>query len=68
MKKNFYYYWFASASISLADVIYIMVITTFIYQETDSAFIASLFPLFKALARIVAGFTAPLLLGKSKVI
>ncbi|MDM5198068.1 MFS transporter [Fictibacillus enclensis] len=65
MKTPFYFYWFASTSISLADVIYIMVITTFIYQQTGSAFQASLFPLLKALANFAAGFTAPLLLEKA---
>jgi MFS family permease len=64
MKKPFYYYWIASTSISLADVIYIMVITTFIYLKTSSALIASLFPLIKALARLIAGFTSPLLLDR----
>lgn len=61
MKKPFYYYWFAATSISLADVIYIMVITTFIYKETDSAFLAATFPLIRAVANIIAGFSAPLL-------
>lgn len=65
MKTPFYFYWFASTSISLADVIYIMVITTFIYQQTGSAFQASLFPLLKALANFAAGFTAPLLFEKA---
>ncbi|MGE7768553.1 MFS transporter [Peribacillus sp. NPDC096540] len=60
----FYSFWFAKTSIALADVIYIMVITTFIYQKTDSALIASLFPLFKALANIIAGLTSPLIYKK----
>jgi MFS family permease len=59
--KSFYYYWFATTSISLADVIYIMVLTTFIYKETGSAFLAATFPLFRAVANIIAGFSAPLL-------
>ncbi|MDP1420335.1 MFS transporter [Peribacillus simplex] len=60
----FYSFWFAKTSIALADVIYIMVITTFIYQKTDSALMASLFPLFKALANLIAGLTSPLLYKK----
>lgn len=64
MKMPFYYYWFASTSISLADVIYIMVITTFIYQETGSAFNAAFFPLLKALSKLISGFTLPLLLQR----
>jgi MFS family permease len=61
VKKSFYYYWFAATSISLADVIYIMVITTFIYKETESAFLAATFPLIRAVTNIIAGFSAPLL-------
>jgi MFS family permease len=61
VKKSFYYYWFAATSISLADVIYIMVITTFIYRETESAFLAATFPLIRAVTNIIAGFSAPLL-------
>jgi hypothetical protein len=41
-----------------------MVVTTFIYQKTGSALVSSLFPLFKAMASLVAGFTSPLLLNK----
>jgi MFS family permease len=61
LKKPFYFYWFSSTSISLADVIYIMVITTFIYTKTESAFIAATFPLIRAISNLVAGFSAPLL-------
>lgn len=60
-KSTFYCYWLAKTSIALADVVYIMVVTTFIYQRTSSALIASLFPLLRALATLVAGLTSPLL-------
>lgn len=63
-KHKFSFYWLASSSIALADVVYIMVITTYMYQESGSAFIAALFPLFNASARFVAGFTAPLVMDK----
>lgn len=65
MKRGgFLYYWTAHSSISLAGVVYIMVLTTFMYQESGSAFIAALFPLFNAVARFVAGLTAPLVMEK----
>ncbi|MFD1780805.1 MFS transporter [Fredinandcohnia salidurans] len=57
-------FWLAKTSIALADVVYVMVITTFIYQETSSALIASLFPLFQSLATLIAGFISPLLYRK----
>lgn len=65
MKEGgFLYYWTAHSSISLAGVVYIMVLTTLMYQESGSAFIAALFPLFNAVARFAAGFTAPLVMEK----
>ncbi|KOP69223.1 MFS transporter [Bacillus sp. FJAT-18019] len=65
MKRgSFLYYWVAHSSISLAGVVYLMVLTTFMYQESGSAFIAALFPLFNAVARFLAGFTAPLVMEK----
>lgn len=65
MKRGgFLYYWTAHSSISLAGVVYIMVLTTYMYQESGSAFIAALFPLFNAVARLVAGLTAPLVMEK----
>ncbi|MGG4096580.1 MFS transporter [Paenibacillus lautus] len=63
-REGFLYYWTAHSSISLAGVVYIMVLTTFMYQESGSAFIAALFPLFNAVARFVAGLTAPLVMEK----
>jgi hypothetical protein len=63
-KLGFYSFWFAQASISLADVVYIMVITTYIYQKTGSALISSMFPLIKAIAKLIAGFTSPLLIQR----
>jgi MFS family permease len=38
-----------------------MVITTFIYKETQSAFLAATFPFIQAITNIIAGFSAPLL-------
>ncbi|WP_027094215.1 MFS transporter [Cohnella thermotolerans] len=62
--RSFYSFAVAETCISLADVVYIMVVTIEIYRQSGSAFIASLFPFLKALAGIAAGLTAPLLLRK----
>ncbi|MGG2065424.1 MFS transporter [Bacillus sp. S14(2024)] len=64
---RFYSFWIAQTSISLADVVYIMVITTYIYQKTESVLFASLFPFFKALTRLLAGFSAPLILQNTSM-
>ncbi|SDM48840.1 Major Facilitator Superfamily protein [Fictibacillus solisalsi] len=57
-------FWTAQTSISLADAVYIMVITTFIFQMTGSPLLSSLFPLFQAVSRLSGGFTSPLLLQR----
>ncbi|MCP1124047.1 hypothetical protein NKR74_12085 [Bacillus sp. 3103sda1] len=64
---RFYSFWIAQTSISLADVVYIMVIMTYIYQKTESVLFASLFPFFKALTRLIAGLSAPLILQNTSM-
>ncbi|MFD0771985.1 MFS transporter [Bacillus sp. CGMCC 1.60114] len=64
---RFYSFWIAQTSISLADVVYIMVITTYIYQKTESILFASLFPFFKAVTRLIAGLSAPLILQNTSI-
>jgi MFS family permease len=64
MNIAFYPYWAAKTLLSLINVIYIMVITTFIYGQTGSVLYAALFPLIQMSARIVAGFTVPLLVNR----
>lgn len=64
MNIAFYPYWAAKTLLSLINVIYIMVITTFIYGQTGSVLYAALFPFIQMSARIVAGFTAPLLVNR----
>ncbi|KGP81843.1 MULTISPECIES: MFS transporter [unclassified Paenibacillus] len=64
MNIAFYPFWAAKTLLSLINVIYIMVITTFIYGQTGSVLIAALFPFIQMSARIVAGFTVPLLVNR----
>lgn len=61
MPKPFYALWTASSLMSLSNVIYIMIITTYMYGQTGSAAFAALFPLFQTTARFLAGFSTPLL-------
>jgi len=63
-RRIFACYWTAHSGTSLADVVYIMAITTYMYQESGSAFIAALFPLLNAAAKFAAGFTVPLLMER----
>ncbi|MEO2211822.1 MFS transporter [Paenibacillus amylolyticus] len=64
MNIAFYPYWAAKTLLSLINVIYIMVITTFIYGLTGSVLSAAMFPLIQITARIIAGFTLPLLVNR----
>ncbi|MDN4599970.1 MFS transporter [Paenibacillus sp. F6_3S_P_1C] len=64
MNIAFYPFWAAKTLLSLINVIYIMVITTFIYGQTGSVLYAALFPFIQMSARIVAGFTAPMLVNR----
>lgn len=64
MNIAFYPYWAVKTLLSLINVIYIMVITTFIYGHTGSILYAAMFPLIQIIARIIAGFTLPLLVNR----
>ncbi|KAA8754311.1 MFS transporter [Paenibacillus sp. UASWS1643] len=63
MNIAFYPYWAAKTLLSLINVIYIMVITTFIYSHTGSVLYAAMFPLVQIITRITASFTLPLLVN-----
>ncbi|RPK28215.1 MFS transporter [Paenibacillus xylanexedens] len=63
MNIAFYPYWAAKTLLSLINVIYIMVITTFIYSHTGSVLFAAMFPLIQIITRITASFTLPLLVN-----
>ncbi|WP_458463381.1 MFS transporter [Paenibacillus sp.] len=64
MNIAFYPYWAVKTLLSLVNVIYIMVITTFIYGQTGSILYAAMFPFIRMIARITAGFTLPLLVNR----
>ncbi|WP_440110990.1 hypothetical protein [Paenibacillus sp. QZ-Y1] len=64
MNIAFYPYLAVKTLLSLINVIYIMVITTFIYGQTGSILYAALFPCMQITARIVAGLTFPLLVNR----
>lgn len=64
MKRTLFTYWFANMCFTLADVMYIMIITTHIYIVTKSATIAALFPLLKIITTLIANTSAPLLTNR----
>lgn len=64
MKRTLSTYWFANMCLTLADVMYIMIITTHIYLFTKSATIAALFPLLKIITNVIANTSTVLLTNR----
>ncbi|KYG32787.1 MFS transporter [Bacillus gaemokensis] len=50
--------------ITLANVVYVMILTTHIYVTTKSATITALFPLLQVIANLIASASAPLLMNR----
>lgn len=50
--------------ITLADIVYIMIITTHIYITTKSATITALFPLLQVITNLIANTSAPLIMNR----
>ena len=50
--------------ITLADVVYVMIVTTHIYMTTKSATTTALFPLFGVIASLIASISAPLIMNR----
>ncbi|WP_336761808.1 MFS transporter [Paenibacillus sp. USHLN196] len=64
MNIAFYPYWAAKTLLSLINIIYIMVITAYIYGQTGSVLHAAMFPFIRMIVHITAGFTLPLLVNR----
>ncbi|MBE5104970.1 MFS transporter [Bacillus thuringiensis] len=50
--------------ITLADIVYIMIITTHIYLTTQSATLTALFPLLQVITNLIANTSAPLIMNR----
>ncbi len=50
--------------ITLADVMYVMILTTHIYMTTKSATLTALFPLLGVISRLIASTSAPLIMNR----
>ncbi|EJR60734.1 hypothetical protein IIO_03068 [Bacillus cereus VD115] len=57
------YYLGSKICITLADIVYIMIITTHIYISTKSATITALFPLLQVITNLIANISAPLIMN-----
>lgn len=58
------YYLGSKICITLADIVYVMIITTHIYIATKSATITALFPLLQVITNLIANISAPLIINR----
>ncbi|MGN4766326.1 MFS transporter [Bacillus thuringiensis] len=58
------YYLGSKICITLADIVYVMIITTHIYIATKSATITALFPLLQVITNLIANISAPLIIKR----
>ncbi|MEK4837580.1 MFS transporter [Bacillus sp. FSL L8-0152] len=58
------YYLGSKTCITLADIVYVMIITTHIYIATKSATITALFPLLQVITNLIANIFAPLIINR----
>ncbi|AIK38710.1 major Facilitator Superfamily protein [Bacillus pseudomycoides] len=63
-QQSLSFYWFSKMCITLAEVVYIMILTTHIYITTKSATITALFPLLRVIISFIASTSAPLLMNR----
>ncbi|WP_283749483.1 MFS transporter [Bacillus mycoides] len=64
LKRSLTYYLGSKICITLADIVYIMIITTHIYITTRSATITALFPLLQVITNLIANTSAPLIMNR----
>ncbi|MED4684969.1 MFS transporter [Bacillus mycoides] len=63
-KRSLTYYLGSKICITLADIVYIMIITAHIYITTRSATITALFPLLQVITNLIANTSAPLIMNR----
>lgn len=61
MGKKFWFYTGSKSLLMLSDIVFVMTITFVIYQDTQSATYAALFPLIRTLCQLLAGLLSPVL-------
>ncbi|MDR4984963.1 MFS transporter [Bacillus cereus] len=62
--RSIIFYLGSKLCITLADIVYVMIITTHIYMTTQSATLTALFPLLQVLTNLIANMSAPLLMNR----
>ncbi|QIW18750.1 MFS transporter [Bacillus thuringiensis] len=62
--RSLTYYLGSKICITLADIVYIMIITTHMYITTKSATLTALFPLLQVITNLIANTSAPLIMNR----
>ena len=63
-KRSLTYYLGSKICITLADIVYVMIITTHMYITTKSATLTALFPLLQVITNLIANTSAPLIMNR----
>ena len=63
-QRSLTYYLGSKICITLADIVYIMIITTHMYITTKSATLTALFPLLQVITNLIANTSAPLIMNR----
>ncbi len=61
MGNKFWYYTGSKSLLMLSDILFLMIITLVIYQDTQSVAYAAVFPLIRTLCQLLAGLISPVL-------
>jgi len=60
LNRFFYFFLVARSTTVFSDIVYVMVISLFIYEITGSAIYAAIFPFISTMGRLVSSFLSPL--------
>ncbi|SMF87897.1 hypothetical protein SAMN05661091_3997 [Paenibacillus uliginis N3/975] len=66
-KRSFYYLWGSQTLSNTVDVLYLVALTTFVLERTNSVIFATLVPFFRVTAQLISGLLAPLIIAKYRL-
>lgn len=66
-KRSFYVLWGSQTLSNSADVLYLVALTTFVLERTNSVVFATLVPFLRVTSQLFSGFAAPLMIDKYRL-
>jgi len=66
-KRSFYYLWGSQSLSNTVDVLYLVALTTYVLNKTDSVIFATLVPFLRVTAQLLSGLVAPLMVAKYRL-